>query len=217
MSLWLILDAAVIAIYILAVIFFRKKGFLKASETIISLILTVCLMSTALPLFEEAITKSSIGESVISGVTEFLVPEQTEEETEKKSALPDFLQSAVDKNLEKLDEAKNDMMQATADQTSKVILQAISVILLFILVKLAIFLLFRFLELICHIKLMRFVNRTLGLILGVINGTIIIYLLCAVTAVFLPAEYAMPIKEAMDKTYLAQLFYNNNLLMQIFI
>lgn len=217
MSLWSILDAAVIVIYVLAVIFFRKKGFLKASETIISLILTVCLMSTALPFFEGVIADSAIGESVVSGVSEFLVPEQTEKEEEKESALPDFLQSAVDKNLEKIDEAKTDMMEATAEQTSKVILQAISAILLFILVKIGIFLLFRLLDLVCHIKLMGFVNRTLGIILGVINATIIIYVLCAVIAVFLPAEYAMPIKEAMDKTILARYFYNNNFLMQIFV
>ena len=52
MSLWFILDLTVIGIYILSILFFKAKGFLKASETIISLILTLCLMSYALPFFE---------------------------------------------------------------------------------------------------------------------------------------------------------------------
>ncbi len=217
MSLWIILDVAVVAIYLLTIMHFRKKGFLKASETIISLILTVCLMTTALPFFETLLAESSIGKGIVSGVTEFLVPEETEQPEKTESALPDFMQQAVDKNLEKLDSAKNDMLEATAQETSKVIVKILATILLFLIVKLLIFLVFRLLELFCHIRLLKFANNTLGIILGVINATILVYLLCAVVAVCLPVEWSAPIKEAMGETFIAQLFYNHNILMQIFI
>lgn len=220
MSLWIILDLAVVAIYVLAILFFKNKGFLKASETVISLVLTMCLMSCALPLFENTIKNSAVGEKIYSGVSEFLIPEKEEstpQEEENKSVLPSFLQEAVDENMKKLDDAKNNMLETTADQTSKVILQIISAILLFVIVKIGIFILFRVLELVCHLKAMKFVNQTLGVILGIVNATIIIYILCAVIVVFVPAEYAAPIKTAMESTYLAQFFYNDNFLMKLFI
>lgn len=216
MPLWIFLDAAVVAIYVIAITFFRTKGFLKASETVISLVLTFCLMSSVLPIFQKIITESKIGETIHTHVSNAYGGE--EEETGKTGVvLPDFMQNSLQKQLDNIGKAKNDAIAAAAEGTAGIIIQVISAILLFILIKIGIFLLFRVLEVFFRLKLLNFVNRTLGIVLGIINATVIVYVLCALAAVFVPAENLAVLKTAMDKTFIAGFFYNNNMLINLFL
>ncbi len=216
MPLWIFLDAAVVAIYVIAITFFRTKGFLKASETVISLVLTFCLMSSVLPIFQKIITESKIGETIHTHVSDAYGGEK--EETGKTGVvLPDFMQNSLQKQLDNIDKAKNDAIAAAAEGTAGIIIQVISAILLFILIKIGIFLLFRVLEVFFRLKLLNFVNRTLGIVLGIINATVIVYVLCALAAVFVPAENLAVLKTAMDKTFIAGFFYNNNMLINLFL
>lgn len=220
MSLWIIIDLILIGIYVFMFFHFKGKGFIKASETVVSLILTLCLMTSALPVFENFIAGSALGESIGEKVEEALVAKEAEEpesEEEKSSILPSFLQDAVDDKLEDIEEAKNNALLATAKETTRVIIQVISVILLFILVKLFIFLLFKILNIVSKLPGLNFVNRTLGAVMGIINATILVYFLCAILAVMIPAEASLPIREAIEDTYLTKYFYDNNMLMRLFI
>lgn len=218
MPLWIILDLTVLIIYILAVLFFRTKGFLKASETVISLVLTFCLMSSVLPIFQGVITESRLGEIIDERVNEALVGASSEDgENESGIALPDFMQNSMQKQLDSLDEAKNNMMQATADGTTAVIIKVLSAILLFILIKIGIFLLFRILEIFFRLKPLKFMNRTLGIVLGLVNATVIVYILCAAAAVFVPAELSYTFKNAMEESLVAGFFYNNNFIVNLFL
>lgn len=223
MTLWITLDLIVIAIYILSILFFKSKGFLKSSETVISLILTFILMSSVLPIFEGFISDSSIGESIHKSVYNTIVNPQNTENAQSNDknkdtiALPDFMQNALDDKLKDINEAKDNMLTTTAEQTSNLIIKLISVILLFLLVKLAIFLLFRVLELFSSLKPLNFVNRALGIVLGIINASIIIYVLCAVAIILVPVEYSVTLKEAISRTYITQFFYNNNFLIKFFL
>lgn len=213
MSLWIILDLVVVAIYVLAILYFKAKGFLRASETVISIILTFFLVSAVSPVFEAFIEQSSVGQGIYEKVESLVMGS----EEEQKIALPNFLQSTLEDELESINEAKDNMMTATAEHTSKLIIQVVSAVLLFILVKIGVFILFRILGVICHIKLFEFVNKTLGVILGIINATVIIYILCALAVVFVPVEQSATFKEALSHTYLAQFFYNNNMLLDLFL
>ncbi len=218
MTLWIILDLIVIAIYIFSVFYFRKKGFLKASETIISLILTFLLMSSVLPFFEGVISDSSIGTYIEENVYNVIV--KPEEENELKTegfALPDFMQNTLEEKLKDIDEAKDNMLISTAEQTSKLIIQLISVILLFLLVKLAIFFIFKILELFSSLGPLNFVNRALGIILGLVNASIIVYIACALAVILVPAEYSVLLKDAIAETYITKFFYNNNFLIKFFL
>ena len=58
-------------------------------------------------------------------------------------------------------------------------------------------------------------NKTLGIVLGVINGIIIVYVLCAVAVALIPVEHLNEFKEAVSKTLLTQFFYNNNIILNL--
>ncbi len=217
MSLWIILDLIVIGVYVISILFFKNKGFLKSSETLISLILTLCLMTTALPFFQDILDKSAIGEAIHESVESMLLPKEGETEPSEGIALPDFMQEAVDDKLTALDTAKDNMISATADYTADLVIRVISTILLFLLIKIGIFLLFRILGVFFKLAPLNFVNRTLGVVLGVLNATVIVYVLCAVAVIVVPVEYSAILKSAISDTFLTQIFYNDNILLKLFM
>lgn len=214
--LWFVLDIAVIAIYIGSAMFFKSKGFLKSTQMILSLVLTVVLISLFSPVFEGVVADSAFGDYVNEQVSGAMVKE--DEATQiQGSGLPDFMEESLNKTLKNIDDTKNDVMQTAANETSALILRIIASVLLFFVVKIAVFLLFRLLELFCHLKIFGFANKFLGVLVGLINATIIIYIACAALAFLLPAEYSALFKEAVARTYITKIFYNNNIIVKMFM
>lgn len=213
MSLWIIIDIIVIAIYVLAVLYFKSKGFLKASETLISIILTFCLMPFTLPFFEGVIADSPVGTGVYEKVEEAIMTS----EAGKDIALPDFMQNVLQDKLQDIDATKDNLLKVTAEYVTDLIIKVISVILLFIIIKLGIFVIFKILSIFCNIKLFGFVNSTLGMVMGFVNATIIVYIACALAIIFVPVENYETVKEIMSQTYITGFFYNNNILIDLLI
>jgi len=207
--MWIIIDLIVIAILAISVWYFKSKGFLKASETLISLILTFCLIPVLLPVVEGIVADSAIGQ----GIEEKVREKTGADEKDNKIGLPDFMEKALEKPMNDIEEKKMEM----AKNISGLIVKVISFIILLIIMKLLIFILFRVLNLTCKFKIFGFVNKTLGILLGVVNGVIIVYVLCAVAVALIPVEHLNEFKEAVSKTLLTQFFYNNNIILNLFI
>ena len=213
MSLWVIIDLIVVAIYVLSVLYFKSKGFLKASETLFSLILTFCLIPMLLPTFEGVVADSILGESIHDNVENAIMSSEAGKEIE----LPDFFGPTLADEIKEIDKAKTDIMEKTVDSVTGIIVKIVSFILLFILAKIGVFLLFKLLALVVKIKVFSFFNKTLGIAMGFVNGTIIVYIACALLVVFVPVEYSAIFKEAINDTLLTEFFYNNNIIINLFL
>ena len=207
--MWIIIDLIVIAIVAISVWYFKSKGFLKASETLISLLLTFCLIPLLLPVVENIVSESAVGQGIQEKVEEKLGAGEKDSEI----GLPDFMEKSLEKPLQEIEEKKADL----ARNISGLIIRVISFIILLIVIKLLIFILFKTLNLTCKFKIFGFMNKTLGVLLGLINGVIIVYVLCAVAVALIPVEHLNEFKEAVSKTVLTQFFYNNNIILNLFI
>lgn len=216
MALWIVLDIVVIGIYIGSAFYFKSKGFLKSTQTILSLVLTVVLFSMFSPVFEGVIADSAIGDYVNEQVNGAIVKEDETKEI-ADSGLPDFMEESLNKTIKNIDDTKNDMMRGVADETSALIIRIVASVLLFFAVKIAVSLVFKLLELFCHLKIFGFANGFLGIIVGLVNATIAIYITCAVIAVLLPPEYGIAFKEAVARTYITKIFYNDNIIIKMFM
>lgn len=215
MSLWLALDLIVIAVYVIVVLYFKSRGFLKSSETLVSVILTFCLVPAVMPAFQGMVKESPVGQGLYARIEEAVMDSALGEEI--NIALPDFLQDSLEEELQSVNEAKDNAVTATANFISDTIIKVVGGLLLFLIIKLLIFIAFRILNVMCHIKLFAFVNGALGMLLGFINATIVIYVLCALAVIFVPVEYSIAFKDALSETFLAGFFYNNNILINIFM
>lgn len=213
MSLWLLIDLIVVAIYVFSILYFKSKGFLKAAENLFSLILTFCLIPVMLNSFEGIVGESVLGEAIYDNVENAIMSSDDGEEIE----FPDFLEIALEDEIKEIDKAKNNMLEKTVESITGVIVRIISFVILFILVKIGIILLFKLLSLVAKLKVFGFFDRTLGIIMGFVNGTIIVYIVCALAVVFIPVEYSAVFKEAISETLLTEFFYNNNIIINFFL
>ncbi len=208
--MYFLLDILIIAIYVLVIWHFKNKGFLKASETVVSIILTFSLMPAFAPAFGEVIDNSAFGKEIHKKIEEVVSNGDTTGET---IVLPDILKE----NLDKAENVKDQVVKNTANQITSVIIKVLSFILLYVIIKIAIFIIFRILILICHIRVLGFFNKLFGMIFGFFDATIIIYLICALAFIFVPTDTMVSLKDGISGTVLADYFYNKNILINLFL
>ncbi len=230
-----IFDIVLIAIITASVIISKRRGFLKSSYTVLSLIISAVLIVTLQQPFTDYLSTSALGETVREKVSEQVMGVSEEEMAEiedtedaetavkvgEMMGLPVFLMDFLDEKLEKQAEAvenmKNDALTVLTETVTEVILKIASIILLFLIVRLGVFLLLRLLDLIFKFPLLSGVNSFMGMLIGAFNGLLIVYIICALLTLLAPTEALSSIGEVVDSTILVKYFYNNNLLIELFI
>ena len=227
-----ILDLGIIAVITASCMIAKNKGFLKSSNTILSLVVSAVLIVTLLDPFTEYLIKSPIGERIGEKIS-YKVEDTAEDEEltveDKDSAeefgkvmgLPVFMTSIVGDKIEeqtkKMEEIKNDALTAVSDAVLEVVLKILAIILLFLLVKIGVFLLLKLLDAVFKLPLLSGINSALGIFIGLINGILAVYVICAVMALFVPSASMEAVTQAIDNTIIFKYFYNNNLLIELFV
>lgn len=230
-----IFDLVLIGIITASVLVSKRRGFLKSSYTVLSLIISAVLIVTLQQPFTDYLSSSALGQTVrdkvqlqVQGTAEEQMPEINGEEDSETAVkvgevmgLPSFLMDFLDEKLEKQAEAvetmKNDALAVLTDTVTEVILKIASIILLFLAVRLGVFVLLRLLDIIFKLPLLSGVNSFLGMIVGALNGLLIVYIICAILTLLAPTESLSVISKVVDETLIVKHFYDNNLLIELFI
>lgn len=230
-----ILDLVLIGIITAAVLIAKRRGFLKSSYNVLSLVITAVLIIALQESFCTYLEGSALGTAVRTKVEEQVMGtageemaqiEDTEDaETAVKvgemMGLPSFLMNFLDEKLEKQAEAvetmKNDALAVLTDAVTEMILKIVSILLLFAVVRVGVFLLLRLLDLLFKLPVLHGINSFLGMLIGAVNGLLIVFILCALLTLLVPTDSMSALGEVIDKTLLVKYFYNNNLLIELFI
>ena len=209
-----------------------KKGFISASKKILALILTAILLSSVQPHMLNLLQTTPVSSAVRTMVAKNIsssyerekLPEDTDttniEETQvivSSLGFPKFMRSSINKTVSGMTEIKNNVMEVITDAVTLMILKLLSVLLLFLIIKILVFLLLKILEGLFKLPALRTINRLLGACLGVINAGLLIYLVCGAVSFFAPSDKLEIIEETVKNTYILKYFYENNLLMSLFI
>lgn len=230
-----ILDLALVGVITASVLISKKRGFLKSSYNVLSLVISALLIVTLMQPFTDYLISSRLGETVREKVEERVmgtaekefdnIEDKEDADTAQKvgemMGLPMFLMDFLDDKLEKQTQAvetmKNDALAVLTDTLTEAVLKIISIILLFALVRLGVFLLLQMLEAVFKLPVLNGINSFLGMLIGAVNGLLIVYLACALLTLLAPTESQSMIGNAVDGTLLMKYFYNNNLLIELFI
>lgn len=227
-----ICDGVLILAAAICIGFSMKKGFISASRKILALIITAILLSSVQPQMlnmlqstpaSDAIRKM-VSKNIASSYEREELPQDTDttdtEETQvivSSLGFPKFMQNSIRKTVSGMTEIKNNVMEVITDAVTLMILKLLSVILLFLLVKVFVFLLLKILEGLFELPVLKTLNHMLGAGLGIINALLLIYIVCGAVSLFAPAEKLTVIEETVKSTYILKYFYENNLLMSLFI
>ncbi len=220
MDLWIIFDIVVALIFVLIVCNCIKKGFIKASYSILSIILTIILMLSFQNTICEYIRTSPVGQNIEEKVLTILsdsVNINTENTSENETSLPQFLQNFTKDYDDKIQSVKDDFIEDTAKTLTDSIISVLSLIVLYILIRLVLFVLLKVLNIVFSLPVLNSVNKLGGALIGIANALFIVYILCALLFLFTPSNYTQTVNTAISNTYITNYFYDNNLLLKLFL
>ena len=148
MYLWILFDVIVLAVFIICIVCASKKGFIRASYGIVSIILTMVLMLVFQDSITNAVKESAFGKNIETKIEQALLQnlskseeENTGEETEEnKLGLPDFFNNLIVDKTEIIEETKNNIVSETAQSIAASIINIVSIIVLYFIIRLVLFL-----------------------------------------------------------------------------
>ena len=225
-------DGVLILAIVICIGFSVNRGFIKASKSILAIILTAVLLSSLQPLVFQMVQGTAISEKVRGAVSDNIsqaykkkqLPEDTDT-TDKDNteiildtlAFPSFMKSSIQSTISGMTEIKNNVMEVVTDSVTYMILSFISIVLVFLLVRVFVFLILKLLEGLFELPGLNTINRVLGGVIGVINSLLIVYIVCGAVSLFTPVDKLAIVEETVNNTYILKYFYENNLLMSFFV
>ena len=129
---------------------------------------------------------------------------------EEISKLPHWLYETAYKTSE----AAN---TAVTNAAVTVIVNIFCIVVIYLLVKLALRLFEGVFVAIMKLPVLNLINRTGGMICGIVTSVAVLWLVLAVVVLFAGTEIFKPVNQAIQTTSVLKYFYNNNLLMKMII
>lgn len=195
----IIVDLIIIGIVLLSTFLAYKKGLVKLAiglcAFVISIVITFVLYQ---PISSFVINSTQIDETIEKSIYEKaneIIQENENGETEKI-----------------LETAKNGMLPQTARNLSINIVRGCTMIILFVAVQIALKFVTAIADAIAKLPIIDQLNKTGGMIYGVLRGIFIVYVILLVLAIPGQINPNNIANESLDKSSLGKVMYQNNIL-----
>ncbi len=206
-------DLALLAIIAVAVLIAKKKGFVKASYTIVSMIVSIILILILQAPFTSYLKGSALGKNIESKVHTQVENTAGDSvgEIADKMGLPSFVADAIPQDT------KDQAIDAVTDTITEAVIKVLAFIILFILIRIAVHFILNSINCLMKLPVLSTINKWLAIPIGLINGVLAVYIICALIILLSPSEAMSNIGNIANESFIFKFFYNNNLLLSSFI
>lgn len=209
-------DIILVAILIAAFVYWRNKGLVKSVWKIAALIITIVLVLLLKNPATDFISHTKLAENLNNSISGMItIPPGGGVNITERLNLPEFMQTGIDIGAESGKNAAEAINNAAALTLTDTIIAIGVCISLFILIRLALTAAFLVVNTCTKLPVIRGANKLLGGILGMINVVFIIFLALALFTIFAPSDNNL--YNIIDKSHLVKYFYNNNILLRLFM
>ncbi len=208
----IIVDLVILAIMILCIIIGYVRGLTGSLIKILSFVLSIVIAFILfIPISNLIIDKTQIDENLEQTIRETIIGNEQNKEENMPQAITDYIGQKVENVA---DDAKEAIADSTARDVAVTIVKAGTWILLFIIARILLIFLRFITALIAKLPVIKQCDKLGGIIYGIIEGLIIIYVLLAIIS-FVSPMLSGNLANAIDKSYIGSIMYNNNLLLKI--
>jgi len=215
-----------IVILVLCAFAAYKKGFVQAVFSTCSLVAALILTIWLNPIVSKNLQSNDdiMGffkekTQVVMKLAEVEAEHSTSSNEEFVEALnlPDIFVKMLDKGMGDYIEDSTVTIAEVSDKIAEsiagVIITAISFLVLFIALDIVIHIVGKLMDWITELPLLKQVNEIFGLLLGLVEGLLIIWVLCILLTAFTGTEFGQTILKQINGSSFLSLIYNNNLLL----
>lgn len=223
----LIVDGIILLIFALCIFLGYKRGLVGVAFKILSFIAAIIIAfllykpvanfviknTTFDEQIEAVIINTAKGNSNAENVT---AGNEVDTNSIKESGTSQIISDYIDKQIENAAQsAKEGIANSVARTVAINIINGACLIILFILSKIILLLAKFIFNGIASLPIIKQFNKAGGLIYGILEGIIIVYILLAILSFIAPMTTNLGIIEAVNKSILGSIMYNNNLLLKI--
>ena len=217
----IVIDLIIVGILVLCIALGYRRGLAGAVLKIISFALALIIAFVLFkPVSNIIIDNTNWDESLTQGIREAIVSEPDEENAEEENAenqgMPTVIMEYINETVEEAgDSAKETVADATAENVAIIIINAGVWIALFIIAKIALFFVKGIASLITKLPIIKQFDKLGGIIYGILEAIVVIYIILAIISFASPLLSNSGIIEAIQKSFIGSMMYNNNLLLKI--
>ena len=228
-----ILDAVLVLAVLASVILGARRGLLKTVWKMGAwVIVIICVITLKTP-FTNMLAQTNAAADMYNSITEKITPVFTDnlyagELTSNQKAdiartlhLQQIVVSQVLKDYDAqavmtgTTTAVNRAVDNIARAITRTIIGFVAAVVLFILIKLALFIIYEILNAFSKLPVINTANSTLGAVWGLVSVVLVIYIICAIVS--FAASDNTEVYQMITETYIVKYFYNYNILLQLFM
>ena len=204
--MWIIFDSIIIAIIALSTFIGYKQGLVKSAIKILSFFIAIVVALVLYKPVSSIIIKTTpIDDNIKNVMIEKITPEGISENQEVE------IEDSI--GLKIIGEATN-TIEGIADAFAVKLIEAVTILLIYIIVKIALKFVTALTDLITKLPLLKQVNKAGGTIYGIIKGIVLVYTILAVVYLISPL-LSKNVSEDIDKSIVTKTLYNNNIILNL--
>lgn len=208
----LVVDIVILAVIVLCIIIGYIRGLTGSLIKIVSFVLALIIAFVLfIPISNLIIDNTQIDENIEESIRNAII----KEDQNKSENIPETITDYIG---QKVEEASDDAKEAVVDSTSRdvalTIVKAATWIILFIVARILLIFLRFITSLITKLPVIKQFDKLGGVIYGILEGLIIVYVVLAIIS-FISPMINGTLANAIDESFVGSMMYNNNLLLKI--
>lgn len=211
----IIIDIVIVAIIALCVFLGYKRGLTGSLLKILSFVLAIVIAFILFkPVSNLVVDYTNWDDSLKESIEQFITEKTATPEA--KSELPKVIVDYIDESMaESVNEAKEVAIENTAQSVTDLIINAGVWIAVFIIARILLIFIKFITALIAKLPVIKQCDKLGGIIYGILEAFVILYVLLAIISFIAPTLSNTEFIDALNKSFIGNMLYNNNLLLKI--
>ena len=208
----IIVDVVILGIILLCIIMGYVRGLTGSLIKIVSFVLSLIIAFVLfVPVSNLIMDNTTIDENLEQSIRGMIVGENTAEEQKMPEAITDYISQQVE---EAADNTKEAIADSTAAEVTVTIIKAGTWIGLFLIARILLIFLRFITSLIAKLPVIKQFDKLGGIVYGILEGLIIVYVLLAILS-FLSPMLGESLINAINTSWEGSMMYNNNIILKI--
>lgn len=211
----IIIDIVIVAIIALCLFLGYRRGLTGSLLKILSFVLAIVIAFILFkPVSNLVINHTNWDDSLKTSIEQFITEKTST--PEEKSSLPQVIVDYIDETMaQSVNEAKEVAIENTAQSVTNLIVNAGVWIAVFIIARILLIFIKFITALIAKLPVIKQFDKLGGILYGILEAFVILYVLLAIISFMAPMINNAEFIDALNKSFIGSMLYNNNILLKI--
>ena len=211
----IIIDIVIVAIIALCLFLGYRRGLTGSLLKILSFVLAIVIAFILFkPVSNLVINHTNWDDSLKTSIEQFITEKTST--PEEKSSLPQVIVDYIDETMaQSVNEAKEVAIENTAQSVTNLIVNAGVWIAVFIIARILLIFIKFITALIAKLPVIKQFDKLGGILYGILEAFAILYVLLAIISFIAPMINNAEFIDALNKSFIGSMLYNNNILLKI--